>query len=86
MEVDEIVSKLSEKHSHCFSVKQIRAWIHMIHEEAPNKPVFRKKKTDGKGTCIASTTTSNSPKHRIELRSQCMNNFKNGMICLIMTL
>ena len=30
MEVDEIVSNLSEKHSHCFSVEQIRAWAHTI--------------------------------------------------------
>ena len=46
-EVDEILSKLDEKHHGHYSPEQMRAWAHMIHmskhdsyDEPPNKPFF----------------------------------------------
>ena len=72
-EVDKIVATLTEKHSKKYTVEQIRAWAHMIqigkhesYDEPPNKPFFKTK--EGKGS-----NQTLSPKKRIELRSECMD-------------
>ena len=75
-EVDEIVASLTEKHSQHYTLEQIRAWAHMIYmdkagyENPPDKPFFKNR--NRKSVPLSSSSTA-SPKKRIELRSECMD-------------
>ena len=70
-EVEDIASKLKEKHGEKFTSLQLNCWAHMIHTNkydsfdiAPDKPFFGKKRRDSVGV---------SPGKRISLRSECIN-------------
>lgn len=70
-EVDEIVSKLKEKHGEKFTPLQLNCWAHMVNthkhdslDTPPDKPFFGKKRKEGVGV---------SPGKRISLRTECIN-------------
>ena len=73
-DVDNIVTKLKEKHGEKYTPVQLSCWAHMIHthkhesmEQPPNKSFFGKKKpSDAASSCV-------SPGKRISLRSECIN-------------
>ena len=75
-DVDNIVTKLKEKHGDKYTPVQLNCWAHMIHthkhdsmEEPPNKSFFGKKMPSD----AASTGGCVSPGKRISLRSECIN-------------
>ena len=65
---------MTEKHSKDYTVEQIRSWAHMVqmgkhlpYDEPPGKPFFRNKKVKND-----KRPSQLSPKKRIELHTECM--------------